>query len=156
MVGSACRAGPLLYTRKDFDEYEQRIGRIRFEFRFLTAVHEIGLCFLNLQGFCEPFLQAWAQKPLRPTFSFNFHGRTRTGETDSVTRRTPGFAAPQDTPGTRLWRLCRRHRFGGIAGFLMLVDDGGEEMARYGELSRHMTNATTFGEFVQSLGIKMV
>ncbi len=147
-TGKSARQGQ--HTRDDFEDHEQRMGKVLFEFYFLSAVHEIGLCFLNLQGWCERLLATCASKSLHPSFSFRLDDASPPASIPAISRQTPGFGIPEDTPATRLWRLCRRQRYNGMAGFLGLLGYSHEQ------ISEHMSKAPSFDALVQSLGLNVV
>lgn len=129
------------FTRKDFEQHEERMGRDLFEFYFLQAVNEAAVSFFNLGKCCEAFLLACEGRSLHP--SFKLRQPPKAGDS----RLTPGLTIRGDSPPDRLWRLRRRNRYKTIAEFLSLIDLTDEQLAV------SVSTAKTFPEALKLFGI---
>ncbi len=65
-VGKSSRKGR--FNRKDFERNNNQIGSVLFEFFFLMAMYEVGICFFNILQFGEHFLKHFAKDGLVPSF----------------------------------------------------------------------------------------
>jgi hypothetical protein len=141
-IGKSVRKGK--FTRKDFERFNSQIGPVLFEFYFLTSIHEMGICFLNILQCAESFLHGLAQQGLVP--SFPFQANTVAG---NVERRTPGFTPEPDSPEQRVWRLRRRNHYSGISKFLNLVGCSDQLVATL------IRECSSFDDFVLRLNVHL-
>lgn len=134
-VGSSSHSGK--FDRKDFERFCNEIGQVQFEHCFLSAVHDVGICFFNMQQCAESFLHRFAELGLKPTFAFDDDTSN-----DRVERVTPGYTPEPDSPPQRVWRLRRRRQYDGFNSFLDIVE---LEDASVSDL---VTQCDTFDDFI--------
>jgi len=141
-VGKSPRRGR--FTRADFDQLNDGIGPVLFEFYFLSAVHEAGIAFFNTLQCAESFLRGFAKRGLTPSFALEPHPAEV-----NVQRRTPGFTPAADTPEQRVWRLRRRRHYDGLNYFLSVTQMPDVSVARF------LNECSSFDEFVDRSGTTM-
>jgi len=103
-VGKSKMAGK--FTREDFENYENQIGPVRFEFVFLSAVQEVTVFLQNMLKCASQFIETVETKP-----SFGKLGEQETGP---VVRTTPGITTDLLSPEKKIWRLRRRRNYNAI------------------------------------------
>ena len=79
------QAGVGRFSRQDFERLRKEVGAVLFEFYFLSATHEVGLCFFNIQQCAETFLRNSARRGLASSFPV----KADSGDMQ-VRRETPG------------------------------------------------------------------
>lgn len=121
-TGRGSRRGK--FNRSDFERFNTEIGPVLFEFCFLAAVQDVGICFFNMQQCAESFLRGFSMQGLSPTFDICMDI-----EDGNVNRTTPGFTPKPDTPAQRVWRLRRRRRYDGLNKFLSLIQYTNSQIA---------------------------
>jgi len=141
-VGKTARQGR--FTRQDFERDRSQIGPVPFEFYFLSAVHEAGICFFNILQCAQSFLRDSAQHDLVPSFAFEPDAAQ-----EYVERTTPDFTPEEDSPRQRVWRLRRRRHYDGLNGFLDLVACPDERAAQL------ISQCQCFDEFVIEFNVDL-
>lgn len=84
------QAGVGRFSRQDFERFRKKVGAVLFEFYFLTAAHEVGMCFLNIQQFAESFLQKSEHQGLASSIALQADPNDM-----YIQRETPGFTPDQ-------------------------------------------------------------
>lgn len=146
------------FTRADFDEAAQRIGEVRLEYLFLSAVFRLGLPFINLLQLTEVALKTWALDGLQPSFRLELSGSEDSSGAVPVSRSTPGISIDRDTPSARLGRLRRRRAYAGMDALFSLFRYDNEDLVYFVEHAENvdaliaamgatMSDAASFHDF---------
>jgi hypothetical protein len=141
-IGKTIRKGR--FNRKDFERYNNQLGSVLFEFYFLMALNEVGICFFNILQCGEYFLKNIDKYGLVPSFPLQTDEDYK-----NVERRTPGFTPDPDSSEQRVWRLRRRRQYEGISKFFNLINCPDQLAVKF------VKNCITFDEFVRCLNVRL-
>ena len=139
-VGKSSHHGQ--FTRQDFNKFSQEIGPALFEYYFLSAVYEAGICLFNLCQCSESFLRGFKKQGLVPSFEIRAQSQQ-----DNIERHTPGFTPDGDSPEQRVWKLRRRKHYDGLNRFLNLISCSDQKIADV------ITRCNSFEAFADSLAV---
>jgi hypothetical protein len=148
------------FTRQDFDNFVQRLGRPYLEYLFRKAVKLLGAHFLILYyDAALPELEEWiAVRGVSPPFKVkNAFGtdENEVSEDGVLIDRSPYVFIPNEIPGQKLARLLERDKFDKLSFQLKTMLGLGSDVAavdRYQAAYERIKTHDSFTAFFTSLG----
>jgi hypothetical protein len=134
------------FTRKDFENHRNTIGKERFEFIFRNAFAGLSICYFNLLRIAKSELIRYEKDyKLKPSFAIS-PPFGHDGEATGSIQRANSLIPPDETPEQKVRRILRRKRFDELRNFL----------ARLGILEakiyKFVLNVNSAQEFIAKLG----
>jgi hypothetical protein len=148
------------FTRQDFDNFVQRMGRPYLEYLFRKAVKPLGAHFLILYyDAALPELEEWIavrgiSLPFKAKNAFGTD-ENEVSEDGVVIDRAPYRSIPNEIPGQKLARLLERHKFDELGFELKMMLGLGSDAAaldRYQAAYERIQAHDSFTAFFTSLG----